>query len=192
MAYANATQTRPEEVVPALWKATIQEAVRRCTGGLYGFRQAQILFPVVRQLAPASEYPTEAGSGEVAPHEEGEGITALARCLLRILRREVEAVPKWQDELGCASCQWGLERQLDGESSGTLPCLPQLLARAAQEAWDSHGWADAPGYPLLARGVPRRVAKLRALGNAVVPQCAEYVGRCILSFLDRKSLAGVE
>jgi len=24
------------------------------------------------------------------------------------------------------------------------------------------------------------VAKLRALGNAVVPQCAEYVGHCIM------------
>lgn len=38
------------------------------------------------------------------------------------------------------------------------------------------------GVRLLDDGVPRRVAKLKALGNAVVPQCAEYVGRCLLSY----------
>jgi len=37
-----------------------------------------------------------------------------------------------------------------------------------------------PGVRLLAHGVSRRMAKLKALGNGVVPQCAEYIGRCIL------------
>jgi DNA (cytosine-5)-methyltransferase 1 len=38
-----------------------------------------------------------------------------------------------------------------------------------------------PGLCVLAHGVPRRVAKLRALGNAVVPQVAEHVGRCVMA-----------
>lgn len=33
---------------------------------------------------------------------------------------------------------------------------------------------------LLAKGVPERVAKLRALGNAVVPAVVEQLGRAIL------------
>lgn len=41
-------------------------------------------------------------------------------------------------------------------------------------------WAIEPGMGRVANGVPARVDRLRCLGNAVVPQCAEYVGNCIL------------
>jgi DNA (cytosine-5)-methyltransferase 1 len=29
-------------------------------------------------------------------------------------------------------------------------------------------------------GIPRRLARLKALGNAIVPQCSEYIGQCIV------------
>lgn len=41
-------------------------------------------------------------------------------------------------------------------------------------------WESEPGVGRVAHGIPHRVDRLRALGNAVVPQVAEHVGRIIL------------
>ena len=43
-------------------------------------------------------------------------------------------------------------------------------------------WAIEPDVGRVANGVSARVDRLRGLGNAVVPQCAEYVGNCILEW----------
>lgn len=42
------------------------------------------------------------------------------------------------------------------------------------------GWEVEPDVGRVAHGVPNRVHRIRALGNAIVPQCAEYVGRCVI------------
>ena len=41
-------------------------------------------------------------------------------------------------------------------------------------------WATEPGIRRVANGIPARVDRLRGLGNAVVPQVAEFVGRMIM------------
>lgn len=43
-------------------------------------------------------------------------------------------------------------------------------------------WAVEPNVGRVANGVPARVDRLRCLGNAVVPQCAEYIGERILEW----------
>jgi DNA (cytosine-5)-methyltransferase 1 len=42
-------------------------------------------------------------------------------------------------------------------------------------------WSDEPRLDRVAYGLPGRVDRVRALGNAVVPQVAEHVGRLILA-----------
>lgn len=42
-------------------------------------------------------------------------------------------------------------------------------------------WDAEPDIPRVLRGVPNRVPRLRALGNAVVPQIPEMVGRWIMA-----------
>ena len=43
------------------------------------------------------------------------------------------------------------------------------------------GWLPEPDVGRVAHGVPRRVDRLKALGNAVVPQVVTQIGKAILS-----------
>jgi len=80
----------------------------------------------------------------------------------------------------------------EGVASGCLP-IPDASGHLRGTPWDdgpfsSHGggpelsdyWATEPDVGRVAHGVPSRVDRLRCLGNAVVPQVAQYVGQCIL------------
>ena len=57
---------------------------------------------------------------------------------------------------------------------------PRVRSDAASH---SDWWQAQPGGGAVADGIPGRVARLRALGNAVVPQVAELVGRRALRVL---------
>lgn len=43
------------------------------------------------------------------------------------------------------------------------------------------GWEPEPRVGRVANGIPHRVDRLKGLGNAVVPQVAEYVGRLVMA-----------
>ena len=52
-----------------------------------------------------------------------------------------------------------------------------------QQRNNTNYWQKFPTQPPLCHrndGVPDRLARLRALGNAIVPQCSEYIGKCIV------------
>lgn len=49
------------------------------------------------------------------------------------------------------------------------------------EPWaERHSWAIEPRMARVANGIPNRMDRVRVLGNAVVPQVAEWVGRQIM------------
>lgn len=54
---------------------------------------------------------------------------------------------------------------------------PDERRRPADGRW----WATEPDVGRVAHGVPARLDRLKALGNAVVPQCAEVIGRRLLA-----------
>jgi DNA (cytosine-5)-methyltransferase 1 len=45
-------------------------------------------------------------------------------------------------------------------------------------------WESEPNVGRVAHGIPSRVDRLKGLGNAVVPQVAEYIGRLVLQHAD--------
>jgi DNA (cytosine-5)-methyltransferase 1 len=78
----------------------------------------------------------------------------------------------------------GLERTVLEHASEGLP-RPCSGARRDEEKEVSEaaaGWWEAePQLGRVAHGVPNRVDRLRCLGNAVVPQVAEVIGRAIVA-----------
>lgn len=65
------------------------------------------------------------------------------------------------------------------------PALARLLGRDDAGAF----WRDGPAGPALRRmddGVPNRVDRLRCLGNSVVPQIVEIIGKAIVEADERR------
>ena len=59
--------------------------------------------------------------------------------------------------------------------------LSRVFGRPMQNAARADYWAVEPDVGRVVDGVPARVDRLRALGNAVVPQVAEFIGRRIMA-----------
>lgn len=61
-----------------------------------------------------------------------------------------------------------------------LPGLATPAIRREADAWIER----EPDVARLAHGIPRQVDRLRGLGNSVVPQAAEHLGRLILDDME--------
>jgi DNA (cytosine-5)-methyltransferase 1 len=62
------------------------------------------------------------------------------------------------------------------EGRGTPIGISEEIARAVGSGW----WGAEPDVGRVAHGVPARAHRLRCLGNAVVPQIPEIIGRAIM------------
>jgi DNA (cytosine-5)-methyltransferase 1 len=68
-------------------------------------------------------------------------------------------------------------RPQDGRAQAARAARPPRWVEPERLGW----WAAEPGMGRVAHGIPGRVDRLRGLGNAVVPQVAEHIGRMIMA-----------
>lgn len=141
---------------PAPWIGSVLRLAD--TGRLDGFRRTDV--------RPAARGPDGPGRGWEHGELEGESRPVSDGCGARGRgdRADVDNAP------GSGPQGAGLRstREPNGEpESRRLPSDP---------GW----WSAEPGVGRVAHGVPARVDRLRALGNAVVPQVAEWIGRRLM------------
>jgi DNA (cytosine-5)-methyltransferase 1 len=115
-------------------------------------------------------YPDRIGDVADASSERLEGTESARtifseRCALE--RREVLAHPAGRSK----------------QSSGSQCNVGGFQETILRTSGHSDYWAIEPDVGRVAHGVPTRVDRLRCLGNAVVPQVAEWVGRRIMVVL---------
>jgi DNA (cytosine-5)-methyltransferase 1 len=62
---------------------------------------------------------------------------------------------------------------------------PSVNTAGRLGVWDIHSrrgrWAAEPAIPRVDDGLPNRVDRVKGLGNAVVPQVAEYIGHLVMA-----------
>ena len=74
----------------------------------------------------------------------------------------------------------GVRGEVQDSDGGSL--LPWRVGGRVAQAGGSEWWAVEPPVGRVAHGVPDRLARLSALGNALVPQIAEWIGRRIVAY----------
>jgi DNA (cytosine-5)-methyltransferase 1 len=72
------------------------------------------------------------------------------------------------------------ERCDEKKQPSAVGSVAEPLVRAAIARGERHAWTVEPGVVRMVHGVPDRVDRIKTLGNAVVPQVVEWLGRRIL------------
>lgn len=148
-----------KKALPTMRNTVWQEAYEWAAGGFRGVSEAQILLSIL------CEYERYKDCGRVAMDSKED-----ASAIMRGVWVNIEtASPSLQSRCG---------RQFAREYSDALHKLSRHTPSQFQAAWRTSVWED--GVPRVVDGVPNRSHRLKCLGNAVVPQIPELIGRAIL------------
>lgn len=156
---SDAAKTRATETLRDMRGTVWQEAYERAAGGFPSVPKAAFLLSIL------CEYEKRANTGRVeVAGETSEG--ELVRC---VWQRVETSRPSLQPQPG---------GQFAREFADALCKLSHNASSLYAEAWRSSIWED--GLKRVANGVSRRARRLKQLGNAVVPQIPEIIGKAIM------------
>ena len=150
------------EILSALRQGVQQEALQWPVGGLGRVRTPQVLLAEL--------------CGYKGPSRQLGNVSLASQEAQKVILRGV-----WfEGQAACPSCRRAAAEQRGEQYPDTVRLLSQLLACDCGATW-----LDPAGTP----SESSRVDRLRALGNAVVPQIPELIGRAILAYEREHGLA---
>jgi len=156
------TETNTGKALQELQQENVSQKVQREAGGLWGIHAARLLQPDVYGGGLCIRHAISAAVNEKGKEVSDESM----RELWHIAESTVTSHrPEPSEQL----------RREHPDLVHQLSCSPPPPCKAC---WQDGSWED--GVPRVAAGVPDRVAKLKALGNSVVPQIPEIIGRAIM------------
>lgn len=146
----------------------------------------------------AGEAPREAPERERLRHSACDGGTTLADADRGRLGGERQSQPTWQQGARGNEPDGRGERRTGQGARVVEPGMGGVAhgfsAGLDRVRFAGHRWPAGPAEPQagweasrVASGVAERVARLRALGNAVVPQVAEAVGHVVMGLVQEAS-----
>ncbi len=127
-----------------------------------------------------------------------ENVASGARRWLPTVRRHLHVLGYDSTAFALSAADVGAPHERARRFVVAYPHGQGLALGGEQHAWEefpapergglSDGpWPPEPGVGRMAHGVPRRVDRIRSLGNSVVPRCAEVIGRMIRATQHKRS-----
>jgi len=150
---------RSAKTLQNLWSDHVSETLWRHIGGFESVHQAATLFALMREY--------EKGTNKARLFLEGK---KTPEKFLRKLWREAVA--------SCSPYRSSNKKQPTREHSNFMQMVSQLSPCNSETNWKKSSWED--GVSRVADGIPQRSHRLKCLGNAVVPQIPEAIGRAIM------------
>jgi DNA (cytosine-5)-methyltransferase 1 len=141
-------------------------------------RQEDVAYSDGSVASDGGQRPVAAGES-LGRRDDGRGSDTDAGQVALRLPRETEGTVADASSPRLSWRKW--LRNHDGKvETGQAPASRSTAECGTSGREQAHSWNTEPDVGRVADGVPSRVDRLKALGNAVVPQIPELIGRAIL------------
>lgn len=130
--------------------------------------------------------PMGGGECQECAAQAAQGVSANSPGVGRETQRRREELRRERQRQAGRGCDHAHARRPLAHSDGRRHgAQEEALFSGRNVPEQSDFWTDDPGIRGVGYGIPNRVDRVRCLGNAVVPQVAEWIGRRIMDLQDR-------